>query len=370
MRSPSPLIVVLASLLLLLLVPAAAAARLPDGAVFSLSNDPDGNRVLAWERSADGSLHGAGSFATGGTGTGGSLGNQGALTLSRNHHWLYAVSAGSDEISVFKVHGAHLTLMEVAASGGDKPISVTARGRTVYVLNAGGDGNIRGFHRGAGGILTPIPGSMEPLSGDATDPAQIGFVPGGRRLVVTEKATNRITYYALNDSGAASAPAWRASSTDTPFGFDSTSDGTLVVSEAAGGAPDASATSSYRFRQNGTIRVVDGSVATTETAACWVVVTPDDRHAYVTNTGSGTVSGYRISNGGELSRLDGDGVTASTGAGSEPIDAAVDGAGRHLYVLLAGSDSLAILRIRADGSLGDRGHVAGLPDGATGLAAY
>jgi 6-phosphogluconolactonase (cycloisomerase 2 family) len=260
--------------------------------------------------------------------------------------------------------------MEVAQSGGDKPISVTARGRIVYVLNGGGDGNIAGFHRGAGGILTPIPGSVEPLSSNATDPAQIGFVPGGRHLVVTEKATNRITFYRLNAAGAASAPAWRGSSTDTPFGFDSTSDGTLVVSEAAGGAPDASATSSYRFRQNGTLRVVDGSVATTETAACWVVVTPDDRYAYVTNTGSGTVSGYRISQDGELSLLDGDGVTASTGAGSEPIDAALDHAGRHLYVLLAGSDAIAILRVRADGSLGDRGEVAGLPDGANGLAAY
>ena len=57
------------------------------------------------------------------------------------------MNPGSDEISVFRVHGAHLTLMEVAPSGGDMPISVTARGARVYVLNAGGDGNIQGFRR-------------------------------------------------------------------------------------------------------------------------------------------------------------------------------------------------------------------------------
>jgi len=370
MRSHRSLVALLACLSFLVLAPAAAGADTRAGAVFTLSNDPDGNRVLIWERSANGSLHRAGSVATGGTGTGGSLGNQGALTLGAGDRWLYAVNPGSDEVSVFKVRGAHLTLMEVAPSGGDMPISVTARGHLVYVLNAGGEGNIAGFRRSSTGVLTPIVGSIEPLSGPATGPAQIGFSPNGRRLVVTEKATDRITIYHLNAADAAGAPHSRPSATATPFGFDFTSNGTLVVSEAAGGAPDAGVTSSYRFGPSGGLHLVDGSVATTETAACWVVITDDDRYAYVTNTGSGTVSGYRISASGDLSLLDADGVTASTGDGSGPIDAALDGSSRHLYVLLSGRDAIAILLVRPDGSLVERGHVAGLPDGANGLAAY
>jgi 6-phosphogluconolactonase len=369
MRSPRTLIPILAAMALLVMAPGAASAGDPGGAVFTMSNDPGGNRVLIWERSADGSLHGAGSAATAGTGMGG-LGNQGAVTLTRNHRWLYVVNPGSDEISVFRVHGTHLKLMEVAPSGGDMPISVTASGRVVYVLNAGGDGNIAGHWRGPGGILTPIAGSVEPLSqAGGTDPAQIGFAPGGEHLVVTEKATNRITFYAVDASGAAGAPDWRGSSTDTPFGFAFTRHGIAVVSEAAGGAPDASATSSYRFRANGTLKIVDGSVATTETAACWVALARNDRFAYVTNTGSGTISGYSVSAGGDLSLLDGNGVTASTGTGSAPIDAAVDGS-NHMYVLLAGTDAIAILHVKADGSLVDMGQVSGLPDGANGLAAY
>ena len=142
------------------------------------------------------------------------------------------------------------------------------------------------------------------------------------------------------------------------------------MSEAFGGAPDASATSTYRFRPNGNLKAVDGPVATTETAACWVAVTGNGRFAYVTNTGSGSVSGYSISGSGDLTLLDADGVTASTGTGSSPIDAAVDRPSRHLYVLNSGTDSIAIFGVMADGSLGDLGAISSLPDGAAGLAAY
>lgn len=367
---PRSILLVLTGLLLALVSPAVTAAGSARGAVFTLSNSPAGNRVLIWERAANGDLLAAGAVATGGTGTGAGLGSQGALTLSRNHRWLYAVNPGSDEISVFQVHGTHLTLVEVAHSGGDMPISVTARGRLVYVLNAGGDGNIQGFRRTREGILTPIAGSNQPLSEAAPAPAQVGFAPNGHHLVVTEKGTNRITFYDVGVDGSAGPPDWRPSSGDTPFGFEFARNGTLVVSEAVGGAPDASVTSSYRFRPNGNLKVVDGSVATTETAACWVVITRDGRYAYVTNTGSGSVSGYSLSAAGDLSLLDADGVTASTGAGSEPIDAAFDHSSRHLYVLEAGSDAIGIFRRMADGSLDDRGEVTSLPAGAVGLAAY
>jgi len=368
MRRRSTLLV-LAGLLVALLSPAIAAASTNHGAVFTLSNEPSGNRVLAWQRDSDGDLVPAGAFATGGTGTGAGLGSQGALTLSNNHRWLYAVNPGSDEISVFRVNGAQLTLMEVAPSGGDMPISVTAHGRIVYVLNAGGDGNIQGFRRSAAGILTPIDGSNEPLSQAAAGPAQVSFNPGGGHLLVTEKMTNRLTFYSVNSNGAASGPDSRPSAGETPFGFAFTRNGTAVVSEAFGGAPDASATSTYKFRQNGTVKLLDGPVGTTETAACWVAVTKNGRFAYVTNTGSGSVSGYAISGTGELTLLDVDGVTASTGTDSMPIDAAGIG-NRLLYVLESGSDAISFFHVMGDGSLGDLGEITSIPDGAAGLAAY
>jgi 6-phosphogluconolactonase len=373
MRHPRAILAILVGLLLLALLPATAAAAPPEndgprGAVFTLSNAPAQNRVLVFARGRDGSLTPAGSVSTGGTGTGVGLGSQGALALSGDHHWLYAVNPGSNEISVFRVRGTHLTLVEVAPSGGQMPISVTARGSLVYALNAGGDGNIQGFWRNHAGTLSPIAGSNEPLSQAAAGPAQIGFSPNGQQLVVTEKATNRITFYDV-DHGVAGPPAWRDSAGATPYGFAFARNGTLVVSEAFGGATDASAASSYRFG-HGQLNLLDGSVATTETAACWTAVTRNGRFAYVTNTGSGSVSGYSISSHGQLQLLDADGVTGSTGTGSTPIDVALDANSRHMYVLLAGSHALAAFGVGRDGALVDLGQLAGLPAGAAGLAAY
>ena len=79
--------------------------------------------------------------------------------------------------------------------------------------------------------------------------------------------------------------------------------------------------SSYSIAPNGTISPIDPNVATTETAACWVVVTKDGRYTYTTNTGSNSISGYAIGRDGSLTLLDADGRTAVTGAG--PIDAAL-----------------------------------------------
>lgn len=135
-----------------------------EGLVFTMSNSAEQNRVLTWSRAADGSLAFVGRTATGGRGTGGALNNQGGLALSANGRWLYVVNAGSDSVSVLRVDGTALTLTDVEPSHGDRPVSVTSRGTLVYVLNAGGKGNIRGFRRGTGGKLSFVTGSGRPLS--------------------------------------------------------------------------------------------------------------------------------------------------------------------------------------------------------------
>jgi hypothetical protein len=56
------------------------------GAVFALTNAPSGNAVVAYSRAADGVLTFAGSYATGGNGTGAGLGSQGAVVVSDDLH--------------------------------------------------------------------------------------------------------------------------------------------------------------------------------------------------------------------------------------------------------------------------------------------
>ena len=354
----------LSALLAITAVAPVAASNAHAGTVYTLSNASAGNAVIAYHRSGDGSLSALGTYPTGGLGSGAGLGSQGAVTLSDDGRLLVAVDPGSDEITSFRVHrDGTLAFADRVASGGDHPISVTIDHGIVYTVNDGSGGDIAGFRIGWSGNLHAINGSVRPLSSASSGPAQISFGPEGRTLVVTEKATNRITTYRVGWDGRASAPTWTASAGQTPFGFDFDQRGHLIVSEAAGGAPDASTVSSYRVNRTGA-HVLDGPIATTETAACWVVVTNDGRFAYAANTGSGTVSGFAIDRDGDLHLLDADGATGVSGGA--PADLALSDDNSFLYVRTGGS--LHAFRVLPDGSLVDLGSTS-IQSGIVGLAA-
>ena len=335
------------------------------GALYLISNAATGNEVIAFDRAADGSLSNQQSYATAGLGTGGGLGSQGAVV--RYRQFLFVVNAGSNEISSFRVNGQGLTLVDVEPSAGTMPISLTVHDDRLYVLNAGGTGNIAGFSLNHQGDLSFLPGSVQPLSTDAAGGAQVSFSPSGRFLIVTEKATNAISIYPVDFSGLAGAPTTYPSVGDTPFGFDFGKRDRLIVSDAFGGAPNASAMTSYQIEPDGSIDLITGPVATNQTAACWVVVTNDSRYTYTTNTGSANVTGYRITPSGALQLLDASGVSGQTGAG--PIDLSLSRNSQYLYALSAGSDSITAFAVNSDGSLTHLDEWMGLPDGAAGLAA-
>src|SRR5262245_24133453 len=160
------------------------------GSVFTLSNSTGGNAVLVYGRAPDGTLTPRGSYPTGGVGTGGGLGSQGALVLSDDRRWLAGVNAGSNSVSLFAVRSNGLELVETAPTG-SQPISVTIHDRLLYVLDAGSGGSITGFTIDRDG-LTPIAGSTRPLGVGGSAPAQVAFSPDGDTLVVTEKGSSSI----------------------------------------------------------------------------------------------------------------------------------------------------------------------------------
>lgn len=337
---------------------AVSATDAGPGAAYALTNRTTGNAVAVFARAADGTLTAAGTVATGGLGTGSGLGSQGALALSDDGRWLFAVNAGSNDVSVFAVDQAGLTLVNRVPSGGTLPISLTVRGRLLYVLNAGGSGNIAGFALDGNGGATPIVGGTRPLGG--AGPAQVAFSTDGRWLVVTEKATNSLDVYAVGTGGAVTGPVSHASAGGTPFGFAFGRLDRLFVSEAAGSA------SSYRLDAQGGLTTLSGAVDARQGAPCWLVVTPDNRFAYTGNTGGGTITGFAVGADGTLSLLDADGATATVGAGA--IDLALSAGGRYLYQL-RNSGSLTALRVEADGHLTTLGVVTALPAGSVGLVA-
>ena len=334
--------------------------------VYTMSNASSGNAVLAFEQRGD-TLVPAGSFPTQGVGSGGGLGNQGAIVLSDDGETLLAVNAGSDDVSVFRVHANGLTLADKVSSGGVRPISIAVHEDWVYVLNAGGSGtgNITGFVLTSRDTLKPIPGSTRPLSGPATAPAQVEFNPEGDTLVVTEKATRIIDTYTVDDDGIATGPVSHASSGITPFGFSFNKRGILIVSEAFGGAANASAVSSYAL-DKGSLRLLSASVPDLQSAVCWIVVTKNGKFAFGSNTGSNNISSYRVGRDGTLTLLAS--VAASTGAA--PIDMALRGNSKFLYVLNATARSIDVFRVdRSNGQLAPVTSVSGLPAGANGLVA-
>lgn len=347
------------------------------GAAFAMTNTID-NRIVAYGRATDGTLTRVGSESTRGHGIGTDLDTQGGLRLSNDRRFLYAVNAGSDDISVLSVDGPRLKFVQKVYAG-DQPNSLTLHGDLLYALNGSVAGNgIRGFRVAPDGTLAPLADSFRMLSSPIAVPGQVEFSPDGRTLLITQKTTNvelsppnAIDVFSVGDDGLASpAPIRSGSHGLRPFSLAFRADGTLAVVESFNAAPDASAVSSYRLSADGTLGVISGSVANGQTDACWIVITGDGRYAFAANFGSGTISSYQFNAAGALALING--AAASLGDMSQPVDLALSADSQYLYLLLRGTGGVASFRIEG-GNLSFLGTVVGgLPvaDGASGLAAY
>jgi 6-phosphogluconolactonase (cycloisomerase 2 family) len=286
--------------------------------------------------------------------------------VTENGSHLLAVNAGSDDVSLSTVEERGLRLVDRVPSGGATPTSVAAHGTLAYVLNNAG-ATISGF-RIAGDELEPLPESTRPLSVDNADPAQISFSPDGTTLVVTERGTNSISSFALDERGYAEGPRTIPSAGQTPYGFDFTNAGALVVTEAFGGDVGKAAASSYTLTAPGELKPVSGSVADTRSEVCWAAVTKDGRFVYVTNFGDGTISSYGIRDDGSIELAEA--VAAATRLDEAGIrDETITSDGRFLYALDADAQKVHGWEIGADGRLVAIGAFEGLPPTVAGLAA-
>jgi 6-phosphogluconolactonase len=354
------------------------------GAVYTQTQDPAGNEVVVYRRAADGTISERARVATGGVGAAATppngfpiLDSQDPIELTSDGRLLFTVNAGDDTISAFKVdRQGGLRLVDRQHSGGDLPISLDSQGRLLYVLNEL-SGDIAGFRFSEGGQLKRIPGSTESLStpGAGGVAAQIGFAPRDRVLTVTLRGTQVIDTFRLQPDDSPGAAIPNPSTGENPFGFAYRADGTLVVSNAgrSGELADPTAfqgsASSYDLDATAGLQPID-TIEVGQRATCWVVITADQRYAFMTNTLSNTVSGIRIADTGELQLL----AHTPTGAGF-PADEALSRDSRYLYVLvpsaLPGTTShIDYYRVGPGGSLTQIGTTpSNLPLGVSGLTA-
>ncbi len=337
------------------------------GAVYAMTNGPEGNRIVVFERDAFGRLTFDQTYDTGGFGIGGGidpLASQAALVLSSNNRWLFGVNAGSDTISVFRVNRHGLKLAGTFDSNGAIPVSLASYHNLLYVLHAGEGAlapSITGFQLNSRGHLTPLEGSTRVLPGNGFH--QVGFTPNGDRLIVTKGGADddAILVFSVDEDGQAdAAPTISPSVGVVPFAFIFDRQEHLLVAEAGSGA-----VTSYAISDDNTLKVIDGSVGNGNLATCWIVGTWYGTF-FTANTASDNFSGYSVrSADGSLTLRQ-----AIAGVGNKPIDMAVSEDGRFLYALNAAEGTVGAYRIGHNGELQDLGAIEGLPLAyAQGIAA-
>lgn len=356
------------------------------GAVYVMTNDPQLNEIVVFERNERGRLKETSRALTGGRGSGGDidpLKSQGSLILSSESRWLFAVNAKSREVSQFAVSGAELELVELVRSRGSFPISLTQSGDLLYLLNAGGRPNIQGFRILDGNGLAPLGDSKRFLasdvaaSGRAEGPVQVSFSPDGAYLVLTDRLTDEIHLFSIDSEGRPTDVSVRwPSFGGGPFGFDFDPRGYLLVSELWGRNPPGTqldgSVSSYRVLTDGTLDNISRAVENSQLATCWLV-SDGKRNAYTTNTTSGTLSRYRVQPNGKLRvrPKNGRGYRFRGSPDAFPTDLATTADGRFLYTLNAGRGTIGMFRIRNSGKLAFLGETGSLPahSGLQGIAA-
>lgn len=334
--------------------------------LYTESNGAASNDIMVYRIKGNGSLHYSGSTTSGGVGTGAGLGSQGALTLDYNHHWLFAVNAGSNTVSSFSVNNdGSLTLAHTQKSGGKMPNSLTIHGNLLYVLNHGSD-DISGYWVGTDGSMTHIEGSNKHLSSSMVDAPQISFSPDGSWLIVTEKATNVIGTFYVNSNGSVNDGIFTASVGPTPFGFDFARSKYMIVSNAAGGATGAGSATSYTLGSGGVPDDVNGAIPNYQSAPCWFAVTKYGRFAYTTNTASNNISSYYVSERGALYLVQKQAATTDAG----PVDIVVAANNYFVYDLNGKAGSIGEYHRTFLGGLWAIGNTNGLPASVTGLATF
>ena len=377
------------------------------GTVYSLTNGPERNQVVAYRRAADGELSFMARYDTGGKGTGlfensdtmlllgSSTGQSSPVRIGGGNDLLFAANPGSDDISVFRVNDdGTLKLVDRTPTGEERPTSLTVRNGVLYAMNAAGDSfpgatfcfggkpTITGFRVADSGNLTPIPDSTRRLSGGpGSGCTQVTFTPSGDTLLVAQFGANRIDAFTVGRDGVARRSVANKPIGIGPFALNFDRRGRLLTTDDFLAKVGQGAVASYRVGDNGRLTPIDGVVRNGETDPCWLVDTPDGKYVYVSNFGPapfltapqsarrGTISSFRLNPDGSMTLLESQ--AAQVGVGSADITLAAGG--RLLYALNTIEGRVKGYRVEDDGGLTPINQAGrGLPAGEQvgGIASY
>jgi len=369
------LLAILALALLAVLLPAGAGAigsaseqetTILRTFVYTITNPNGPNAIAAYEANGEtGELILLGTYPTGGLGTGRLVDSQSPLIVNQDGTLLFAVNPGSNDISVMSIGtDGSLSLIDgPVSSRGVSPSSLALKNDLLYVANKGDDANpprYCGFRVEADGSLFPIKRRITLAVGE--NPTHLLFNHDGSLLIGIRLGSRGIDSFAVRPNGRLRFLNG-LNNQRGPFAgvFNPATPDQLVVADVR--LPGAS---TYQLSEEGSISQVASVGNAPERAACWIAAHPDGERVWVSNTGTSSLSLYRIGAAGELSLA---GTHSTVAFGRSSFEIALDPGNRFLYQLNvgAGNQSINALRLTEEdegAGLAEIGAI-GLPEGSS-----
>ncbi len=247
------------------------------------------------------------------------------------------------------------------SDGAGIALAVTPNGRFLYAASSGGSNNLSAFTIAHDGGLAPI-GAPIPAGGE---PDGIKVSPGGKFLAVGVIGVGIGMFRIGSDGALTPVPG-------SPFPAQGAARGASFVDIncrsdllfAGHGAIAPTTASVFTIASDGTLSEITGSPITLSGSNSNVVVlSPDDRHLFVSNQVSNTITSLDVASGGSLVSVTGS--PFSNSGGTVPAGMATNRAGTLLYVANF-SNVVTGFRVGRNGELSP---VAGSPfaTGVTGL---
>ena len=351
------------------------------GRVYVNDNSPGTNTIGAFDRYADGSLTAmrGSPFIAGGAGTGGGLGSQGSLQLSSDGHYLLAVDAASNQISVLKKNadGELNAVGNPVSSGGIKPVSIAVYGNLVYVANQGNVPNLAGFTLNPGGHLRPLANSTVSLPANS-NPGDVLFNGTGSVLVAVlvglhsgaQPIDGALASYTVGGDGLLTAAAGSpfTAQENGPFGsvFNPVNASQLFVTNAHAGA-GAGSVSAYDVASDASLSPISGSPFTNgQSGTCWAEISHDGKYLYAISTGTSVITSYSIASDGSLSVVSSSPISNTSGLPNiGAFDARLDPSGGFLYLVEARQNAVAAFQISGGNLTELNSSPTSAPSGAT-----
>ncbi len=146
--------------------------------------------------------------------------------------------------------------------------------------------------------------------------------------------TNLIDVFRMGDDDLTKERTAIPANNKTPLAIAFASHDVLAITEGNDISPrvavaNGSTVSTYRITDDDTLEPISKAVPTNQTGACWIRFTPNGRFAYTGNTGSGSLSLFRISRHGELTLVAAK-IVDTGGLASVPIDLDITPDGKYL----------------------------------------